>query len=72
MTSSGPNNNRSPRGPRIPQWLADTASVAWDILCAAEYEEMRRESEERIRQKIEDEARLRETLENLALSKERG
>ena len=84
MTRSGPNNNRSSRGPRLPQWLGslsgfgrdllargprfpqwltNTTSAAWEILRATKYAEMRRESEEKIRQKIEDEARLRRLME---------
>lgn len=63
MTSSNSN------GPRLPRWLVECGLNTWDILRAARYGEMRQESEKRIRQKIEDNEKLR-NLMNQNLEKE--
>lgn len=63
MTSSNSN------GPRLPRWLVEYSLNTWDILRAAQYGEMRQENEKRIRQKIEDNKKLR-NLMNQNLEKE--
>lgn len=63
MTSSNSN------GPRLPRWLVEYSLNTWDILRAARYGEMRQENEKRIRQKIEDNKKLR-NLMNQNLEKE--
>ena len=63
MTSSNSN------GPRLPRWLVEYSLNTWDILRAARYGELRQENERRIRQKIEDNEKLR-NLMNQNLEKE--